>query len=97
MGSEKPLPLSDAFTSAEDYVNSLLDFATSSELLQTLCGGVHILDFFTRSPNLYSVVLPQAWREWFKTQDIMEILELLMQKDLSQFEVSALSQYERGE
>ncbi|TKA79870.1 hypothetical protein B0A49_01578 [Cryomyces minteri] len=43
------------------------------------------------------MVLPQAWREWFKTQDIMETLELLMRTDLSQFDVSALSQHERGE
>jgi hypothetical protein len=87
MGPDTPLPLPAEFNVTEEYVESLLNFTTSSSLLQTLCGGVHILDFYTRSPDLYSQILPQSWREWFKTRDIMDILDLLMREDLSQFHV----------
>ncbi|CAO2647348.1 Nn.00g082700.m01.CDS01 [Neocucurbitaria sp. VM-36] len=87
MGPETALPLPTEFTTTDKFVESLLDFATSSWLLQTLCGGVHILDFYTRSPDLYSAILPQSWRDWFKTRDIMDILDLLMREDLSQFDV----------
>ncbi|USP73000.1 hypothetical protein yc1106_00274 [Curvularia clavata] len=87
MGPDTPLPLSAEFTNTEEYIESLLNFSTSSWLLQTLCGGVHILDFYTRSPDLYSHILPQSWRDWFKTRDIMDILDLLMREDLSQFDM----------
>ena len=86
MGPDTPLPLPSEFTDTEEYVESLLNLTTSSWLLQTLCGGVHILDFYTRSPDLYSHILPQSWRDWFRTQDIMDILDLLMREDLSQFD-----------
>ena len=45
MGPDTPLPLPPDFTDANAYVESLLNFATTSRLLQTLCGGVHIQDF----------------------------------------------------
>jgi len=86
MGPDTPLPLPPAFTNTEDYVESLLKFSTSSWLLQTLCGGVHILDFYTRSPDLYSAILPQSWRDWFKNRDIMDIMDLLMREHLAQFD-----------
>lgn len=86
MGPDTPLPLSADFSNADDYVESLLNFTASSWLLHTLCGGVHILDFYTRSPDLYSSILPQSWRDWFKARDIMDILDLLMREDLSQFD-----------
>lgn len=85
MGPDQPLPLPAEFTNVDKYVESLLNFSTSSWLLQTLCGGVHVLDFYTRSPDLYSTILPQEWRNWFKHRDIMEILDLLMREDLAQF------------
>src|SRR3954465_9337059 len=85
MGPDTPLPLPEAFNNVDDYVNSLLNFTTSSWLLQTLCGGVHILDFYTRSPDLYSTILPASWRKWFRERDIMDILDLLMREDLAQF------------
>jgi hypothetical protein len=85
MGPDALLPLPAEFDNTEDYVESLLQFTTSSWLLQTLCGGVHILDFYTRSPDLYATILPQSWREWFKSRDIMDILDLLMREDLAQF------------
>lgn len=86
MGPDTPLPLPEAFNNVDDYVDSLLEFTSSSWLLQTLCGGVHILDFYTRSPDLYSAILPEVWRLWFKDRDIMDILDLLMREDLSQFD-----------
>jgi hypothetical protein len=87
MGPDTSLPLPAEFTNTEEYVESLLHLTTSSWLLQTLCGGVHILDFYTRSPDLYSHILPQSWRDWFKTRDIMDILDLLMREDLCQFDM----------
>jgi hypothetical protein len=86
MGPDVPLPLPAQFDNTEDYIQSLLQFTTSSWLLQTLCGGVHILDFYTRSPDLYSTILPQSWRDWFRHRDIMDIMDLLMREDLAQFE-----------
>ena len=76
-----PLPLSPDFDNAEAYVESLLSFITSSDLFQKLCGGVHILDFLTREPDLYSTVIPEEWRNWFQLHDIYAILDLLMNED----------------
>jgi hypothetical protein len=82
MVPEKLLPYVDGFKDADDYVDSLLDFLTTSHMLRTLCGGVHILDFMTRQPDLYSSVLPLDWREWLENVDIMDLLELMMRDDL---------------
>ena len=81
MPVECPLPLKPDFDNAEAYVESLLSFVTSSELFQTLCGGVHILDFLTKEPDLYSTVLPEEWRVWFQLHDVHAILDLLMKED----------------
>lgn len=81
-----PLPLHPGFADAETYVDSVLTFATSCELFQRLCGGVHILDFFTKEPDLYSTVLPSEWRSWFQHHQVSDILDLLMREDLQQFE-----------
>jgi hypothetical protein len=84
-----PLPiLNSQFDSAEAYVESLLEFATSSHQLQVLCGGIHILDFFTRSPDLYSSIIPNDWRTWFETVEIDEILDLLLRRELHNFAVA---------
>ncbi|TKA81248.1 hypothetical protein B0A55_02355 [Friedmanniomyces simplex] len=83
MGPEKPLPFNDVFASADVYVHSLLDFVGTHELLRILCGGVHILDFFTTSdPDLYSSVLPLEWRDFFAHYEIMEMLDLFMRDDI---------------
>jgi hypothetical protein len=86
MGPDQPLPLSAEFDNVDNYVESLLNFSTSSWLLQTLCGGVHVLDFYTRTPDLYSTILSQVWSDWFQQRDIMDILDLLMREDLTQFD-----------
>lgn len=84
MTRSSPLPLPSDFTDPETYVESLLSFATSSELFQKLCGGVHILDFFTNEPDLYSTLLPKEWRDWFRPLDISDILDFLMREELGQ-------------
>ncbi|KAI9754484.1 MAG: hypothetical protein M1815_005629 [Lichina confinis] len=78
----EPLPFHGGFANAEEYVESLLCFTTSSDLFQHLCGGVHILDFFTREPDLYAALLPESWREWFHKSSIEDTLDLLMRQDL---------------
>ena len=80
MTVECPLPINSRFDNAETYVESLLSFVTSSTLFQNLCGGVHILDFLTREPDLYSTLLPEDWRVWFLLHDIPAILDLLMKE-----------------
>lgn len=79
----------------ELYVTSLLNLVTTSEIFRNLCGGVHILDFLTRSPDLYSWVLPRDWREWFEVVDVHDILELLLRTDLECLENYALAKLER--
>ncbi|KAM0707591.1 hypothetical protein Q7P35_004236 [Cladosporium inversicolor] len=83
IGPEKPLPYGDEFSSTEEYIEGLLNLAGSNELLQTLCGGVHILDFFTSTPDLYTRILPQEWRDFFLDHSIIDILDLLMREDLA--------------
>lgn len=77
-------------------MESLLRFTTESWLLQTLCGGVHILDFYTREPDLYSTILPECWRDWFKKHDIMDILDFLMREDLEQFTPTSGNEEEKS-
>lgn len=86
MLESRPLPLHSDFTNTEAYVKSLLAFATSNELFQRLCGGVHILDFLTKEPDLYSSILPDEWRSWFLLHEISDILDLLMREDLDKLE-----------
>ncbi|TVY35266.1 Methyltransferase-like protein [Lachnellula subtilissima] len=80
----KVIPFADDFASADEYVDSLLRFSAASTIFQTLCGGVHILDFFTREPSLYHKVIPEEWRSWLLAQGSMDLLNLLMRDDLEQ-------------
>jgi Methyltransferase domain len=90
---DSPLPIRfKEFSSAESYVDSLLEFATSSEQLHTLCGGVHILDFFTRSPDLYATIIPDDWRVWFEQTDTYSVLDVLLREDLDELETSFRSE-----
>lgn len=82
MVPEKLLPYPPGHTSAEGYVEALLDFITTSDLLQTLCGGVHILDFLVREPDLYETVLPPEWRNWLRPRELPDVLDLLMREDI---------------
>ncbi|KAL9010509.1 MAG: hypothetical protein Q9173_004570 [Seirophora scorigena] len=53
-----------------------------------LCGGVHILEFLTRHPDLYTSLLPDDWRHFFATHHFPNILDFLMRTDLAAFEAS---------
>lgn len=85
MKPSRPLPLPAAWVDEESYVESLFHFMSSDELFQKLCGGVHILDFFTREPDLYSSLLPEEWRYWFHLHELSDILDLLLRENIAQF------------
>ncbi|KAK4565971.1 hypothetical protein LTR86_003820 [Recurvomyces mirabilis] len=82
MGPEKSLPISDNWNTTEEYIESLLDLVGNNDLLRTLCGGVHILDFFTSDPDLYSRILPKDWRDFFAQHEVGDILDLLLREDV---------------
>ena len=82
MGPEKALPYSPRYDRPEQYVSALLHFLTTSDMLQTLCGGVRILDFLTREPDLYETIFPLDWREWLEQFGIADILHFLLREDL---------------
>lgn len=82
MPPRRALPLGDSWPDEDAYVDSLLGFVTSSDILHNLCGGIHILDFLTRKPDLYTTVLPQEWRAWFDQVDIEEVLDVLLRDDV---------------
>ncbi|KAL8727669.1 MAG: hypothetical protein Q9166_005905 [cf. Caloplaca sp. 2 TL-2023] len=84
----KPMPFPIQFADDDEYIESMLSFITSSELFQHLCGGVHILEFITQEPDLYTALLPHDWRRFFESHDVSGILDLLMREDLSAFEMS---------
>ncbi|KAI5292149.1 hypothetical protein KEM52_006576 [Ascosphaera acerosa] len=81
----KPLPIADEWDSTDAYIDSLLAFATSSELFRTFAGGIHILDFLTREPDLYTTVLPADWRAFFDEHTIADILDLLLREPVDPF------------
>lgn len=82
MKPEKPLPYPDCWGSPDEYVEALMDFATTSETFRTLCGGVHILDFFTNEPGLFQLIVPEDWQAYLMRTAPMDLLEVLMRKDL---------------
>lgn len=80
---ERPLPYSDEFSSADEYVDSLLHFAANSDLFRFFCGGVHILDFFTAEPGLFATTVPREWQDFLLQTEPMALLDFLMRDDLS--------------
>ncbi|KAL7625523.1 hypothetical protein AAE478_004743 [Parahypoxylon ruwenzoriense] len=82
MKPKKPLPYPDCWDSTEAYVEQLLDFATTSDTFQILCGAVHILDFFTNEPGLFQMVIPQEWQAYVLQCEPMKFLDVLMRDDL---------------
>ncbi|KAA8643004.1 hypothetical protein EYZ11_008462 [Aspergillus tanneri] len=78
-----PLPLSEEWTDPDAYVDALLTFATSSDMFRHLCGGVHILDFLTREPDLYTSLLPEEWRAFFDKHDVQDIIHLVLREDIA--------------
>lgn len=86
MGPEKALPLPANFDKVDEYIEALFQFCSTSRIWDLFCGGVHILDFFTRDPDLYAWLLPLDWRAWFDLHDLDDILDFLLREDLSIFE-----------
>lgn len=82
MARNRPLPLSEEWEDPDTYIKELLNFATTNVLFMNLCGGVHILDFLTREPALYTTLLPEDWRAFFEHHDIHDILQLLLRENL---------------
>ncbi|KKZ67327.1 hypothetical protein EMCG_06976 [[Emmonsia] crescens] len=97
MRPETPLPLPSCWPDTDTYISSLLTFATTSTIFRNLCGGVHILDFLTRVPDLYESVLPQDWREFFAHHDIGTILDFLMREDIEVLLRDITRRGDRGE
>lgn len=81
MASNGPLPISGTWKDPDTYVEALLSFATTSILFMNLCGGVHMVDFLTREPDVYTS-LPKDWRDFFSHHDIQDIIHLLLREDL---------------
>ncbi|CAI7665998.1 unnamed protein product [Penicillium pancosmium] len=82
MASNHPLPISGTWETPDDYVEALLSFSTTSVLFMNLCGGVHMVDFLTREPDLYTTILPEDWRSFFEQHDSQEIIRLLLREDI---------------
>ncbi|KAI1753590.1 methyltransferase domain-containing protein [Xylaria castorea] len=78
----KPLPYPDCWVTSEDYVDNLLQFVTTSDTFQILCGSVHVLDFFTSEPGLFSSVVPDEWQPWLLQCDSMKLLDILKMEDV---------------
>ncbi|KAL9578710.1 MAG: hypothetical protein Q9212_005550 [Teloschistes hypoglaucus] len=88
---QKPVPFPECFSDVDEYVESTLDFISSSELFQKICGGVHILEFLTQDPDLYTALLPSDWRQFFESRDLVAILDLLLRDGLPSQEPSGRS------
>ena len=95
MPARRSLPLHDQWQSEHDYVSSLLTFACESELFRNLCGGVHVLDFLTREPDLYTTILPTEWRTWFDRVSVNDVLQLLL--DINRKNIGASQEWLRNE
>ncbi|ROV92702.1 hypothetical protein VSDG_06594 [Cytospora chrysosperma] len=81
MPPSKPLPISDEFGSTEEYVDSILNFAATTDIFQILCGGVHILDFFTNKPGLFQWILEPDWQKFLMDCEPMVLLDFLLRDD----------------
>ncbi|KID73454.1 Protein RRNAD1 [Metarhizium brunneum] len=86
----RPLPYNGNYASADDYVSHLLHFVNTTDLFQILCGGTHILDFFTSSPGLFHTVLPEEWHPFLLQCDIMRLLDIFMRDDLDSLQLDGL-------
>lgn len=84
MPPHRRLPCSKQFGTAEAYVESLLGFASTSHTFQILCGGIHVLDFFTNEPGLFKWILPEDWQVFLMACDPIVLLDFLLRDDLEQ-------------
>ena len=89
MGPDQDLPIEPSWPSPDSYITSLLTFITACTLFRNLCGGIHILDFLTRQPDLYTNVLPAEWRSWFSDAEIDDVLHLLLRMSMQEIQACA--------
>lgn len=82
MRPKLPLPLAEEWTDVDSYVESLLNFTTECDFFNRTCGGVHILDFLTREPDIYTTHLPADWREFFTHHSMADILDFFIREDI---------------
>ncbi|ERT02237.1 hypothetical protein HMPREF1624_00535 [Sporothrix schenckii ATCC 58251] len=82
MRPERSLPYADDFASADDYVEQLLHYVASTPVFQVLCGGVHIMDFYTTEPGLFYSVVPADWQPFLLDRTPMELLDFLLRDDV---------------
>lgn len=81
MPPSKPLPCSDEFATPEEYVEELLEFASTCDTWQILCGAVHVVDFFITEPGLFYAALPEEWHAFLLSQDVMRLLDFFVRDD----------------
>ncbi|OAQ64826.1 RNA small subunit methyltransferase [Pochonia chlamydosporia 170] len=86
----RPLPYNGNYASPDDYISHLLHFVNTTDLFQILCGGTHILDFFTSSPGLFHTVVPQEWHPFLLECDIMRLLDIFIRDDLDHLDLEGL-------
>ncbi|KAL2760643.1 hypothetical protein ACRALDRAFT_1038402 [Sodiomyces alcalophilus JCM 7366] len=79
---EKPLPYGDEFSSAEEYVESLLEFASTADMFQMFAGGVHLNDFFVAERSLFEISVPEEWKAFILSLEPMGFVDLLLRDDL---------------
>ncbi|OAA54272.1 hypothetical protein SPI_08891 [Niveomyces insectorum RCEF 264] len=82
MQPKNPLPYADdEFASADDYLDQLLHYVSTTPVFQVLCGGVHIMDFYTTDPGLFYQVVPADWQAFLLDRTPMELLDFLLRAD----------------
>ncbi|KAJ5746943.1 uncharacterized protein N7511_008639 [Penicillium nucicola] len=82
MAFDRPLPISRVWQHPDAYIEALLGFTTTSVLFMNLCGGVHMVDFLTREPDLYTTILPNDWISFFEQHDTQDVIRLLLREDI---------------
>ncbi|KAK9372423.1 methyltransferase domain-containing protein [Lipomyces chichibuensis] len=70
-------PLPPRFSSVDEYLSSLAEFYLNP-FVQSLAGGVHILNFFLTSPDLFEDTIPEQWVTFFDQADLDDILDFLI-------------------
>ncbi len=77
---QNPLPISDEFSSVDEYIDSLLRYVDTTDIFQILAGGIHILDFFTVEPGLFQIAIPIDWQPFLMACEPMVLLDFLLRR-----------------
>ncbi|KAJ8100597.1 methyltransferase domain-containing protein [Lipomyces tetrasporus] len=70
-------PLPPTFSSVDEYLLSLSEFYLDP-FVQSLAGGLHILNFFLTSPDLFEDTLSEEWVTFFDQAELDDILDYLI-------------------